>query len=465
VLREFGLGAGHRILFCLIDSIDFHTIFLGAIKAGVVPVPLNTLWTSSDYAHVLIDSGAAAAVVSEVRLSVLLDAAQSIGWRWSHYLVGEQDSKQSTSPLSIAGFRDSTSRKRFIRPDDVCFGCIPRIDGQPKAAVPSDEHGDDCPAVWTRRLGVNETDVTYSAAKLFFAYGLGNSLSFPLYTGATAVLLGGRVLPPVVNAIVREKRPTLFCGVQRCIHRCWLHPICRRLANTISRLCFRWRTPAGTCGVRVAAADGVEIVDAPGSTEMLHCFISNQPGAVRYGTSGRPVPGYKVKLVSDDGSEVDAGDIGELWVSVNIVCVLLEPPGEVAEYLRGGWTRTGDKYRQDSAGDLVFCGRADDMLKVGGIWVSPMEVESALACHETVLEAAVIGSPDENGLVKPRAFVVVKPGIQADDELKQKLKDFVKDKLAPYKYPRWVQFVPELPKTATGKIQRFRLREMTREDT
>jgi benzoate-CoA ligase len=469
VLREFGLGAGHRILLCLIDSIDFHTSFLGAIKAGVVPVPLNTLWTSSDYAHVLIDSGAAAAIVSEARLSILLDAAQSIGWNGRIILSANRT--QTNLPLLCRLLHSATPRAETFhsRPDDVCFWLYSSgSTGKPKAAV----HRQTSMATTARLfgqgvLGVNEKDVTYSAAKLFFAYGLGNSLSFPLYTGATAVLLGGRVLPPIVNAIVREKRPTLFCGVPTLYSSLLASSDLPKAGEHNLRLCTSAGEPLPEhVGYAWQQRTGVEIVDAPGSTEMLHCFISNQPGAVRYGTSGRPVPGYKVKLVGDDGSEVDAGDIGELWVSGPTSCAYYwNHPEKSRSTFVGGWTRTGDKYRQDSAGDLVFCGRADDMLKVGGIWVSPMEVESALACHETVLEAVVIGSPDENGLVKPRAFVVVKPGIQGDDELKQKLKDFVKDKLAPYKYPRWVQFVPELPKTATGKIQRFRLRDLTSEDT
>ena len=211
---------------------------------------------------------------------------------------------------------------------------------------------------------------------------------------------------------------------------------------------------------------GVEIIDAPGSTEMLHCFISNRPGAVRYGTSGRPVPGYKVKLVGDDGLEVDPGEIGELWVSGPTSCShYWNNPEKSRSTFVGEWTRTGDKYRQNHAGDLVYCGRADDIIKVGGIWVSPMEVESVLAGHEAVLEAVVVGVPDEDGLLKPKAFVVVKPGIAADVDLRQNLKDFVKGKLAPYKYPRWVQFVKELPKTATGKVQRFRLRDLPREES
>ncbi|HEX3323121.1 MAG TPA: benzoate-CoA ligase family protein [Terriglobales bacterium] len=468
-LREFGLGPGQRILLCLFDSIDFHTSFLGAIKAGVVPVPLNTLWTSSDYAHVLVDSGAAAVIVSEARLPVLLDAAQSVGWNGRVILSASRRQNNHALLTQLLGSAAPRAETFQSHPDDVCFWLYSSgSTGKPKAAV----HRQTSMAMTARLFGqgvlsLNENDVTYSAAKLFFAYGLGNSLSFPLYTGATVVLHGGRTLPPVVNAILREKRPTLFCGVPTLYSSLLATADLPKAGEHNLRLCISAGEPLPEhVGQAWQERTGVEIVDAPGSTEMLHCFVSNRPGAVRYGTSGQPVPGYKVKLVDDGGSEVHAGEIGELWVSGPTSCAYYwNHPEKSQSTFVGEWTRTGDKYRQDSLGDLVFCGRGDDMLKVGGIWVSPLEVESVLVSHEAVLEAVVVGSSDENGLVKPRAFVVVKAGILPNDELKQKLKDFVKDKLAPYKYPRWVQFVPELPKTATGKVQRFRLRQLARDDS
>jgi benzoate-CoA ligase len=276
------------------------------------------------------------------------------------------------------------------------------------------------------------------------------------------VLHCGRALPATVNTILREKRPTIFCGVPTLFSSLLASSDLPGEGEHNLRLCTSAGEPLPEhVGRAWQQRTGVEIVDAPGSTEMLHCFISNQPGAVRYGTSGRPVPGYKVKLMGDSGAEVSAREIGELWVSGPTSCShYWNHPEKSRSTFVDGWTRTGDKYRQNSAGDLIYCGRADDMIKVGGIWVSPMEVESALAGHEAVLEAAVVGSPDEDGLLKPRAFVVVKPGIAAGETLMQELQDFVKGRLAPYKYPRWVQFVPELPKTATGKIQRFRLRDL-----
>jgi len=467
VLRDFGLGPEHRLLLCLIDSIDFPTAFLGAIKAGVVPVPLNTLWTSSDYAYALSDSGASAVIVSEVRLPVLLEATQSIGWQGRIMLSGSKT--QHDLPL-LRELLDSASPQAETyrsRPGDVCFWLYSSgSTGKPKAAVhlqgsmakTAQLYGEDV-------LGLRENDVIYSAAKLFFAYGLGNSLSFPLYTGATAILNPGRSLPSAVNAILREKHPTIFCGVPTLFSSLLASSDLPRACEHSLRLCTSAGEPLPEhVGRAWQQRTGVEILDSPGSTEMLHCFLANRPGAVRYGTSGRPVPGYKAKLVDENGSEVAGDEIGELWVAGPTSCThYWNQPEKSRSTFVGEWTRTGDKYRQDPAGDFVYCGRADDMMKVGGIWVSPAEVESALACHEAVLEAAVVGAPDENGHLKPRAFVVVKPGMAADDQLKQKLKDFVKDKLAPYKYPRWVQFVTELPKTATGKVQRFRLRNLPSE--
>jgi benzoate-CoA ligase len=422
----------------------------------------------ADYAHVLKDSDAAAAIVYEDRVPLLLDAARSVGWKGG--IIVSASKTQSDLPL-LCRLLDSASPQAATfqsHPDDPCFWLYSSgSTGKPKAAV----HRQTSMAITARLfgqgiLGMNENDVIYSASKLFFAYGLGNSLSFSLYTGAKAVLLGRRVLPQEVCAIFRARRPTLFFGVPTLYSLLLASSDLPEAHEHTLRLCTSAGEPLPEhVGYAWQKRMEVEIVDAPGSTEMLHCFISNRPGRVRYGTSGRPVPGYKLKLMGDDGCEVSAGDIGELWVSgpTSCACYWNQPEKSRSTFVEG-WTRTGDKYRQDAAGDLVYCGRADDMLKVGGIWVSPMEVESALVCHESVLEAAVVGSPDENGLVKPRAFVVVKEGILANDELRKELKHFVKDKLAPYKYPRWVQFVPQLPKTATGKIQRFRLRDLPREE-
>jgi benzoate-CoA ligase len=312
-------------------------------------------------------------------------------------------------------------------------------------------------------LGIGESDVVFSAAKLFFAYGLGNALSFPLSVGATAVLLRERPTPAAVARILRDHRPTIFYGVPTLYSALLASPELPGREELNLRRC----TSAGEAlpaevGRRWHERTGVDILDGLGSTELLHIFLSNRPDDNRYGTSGKPVPGYQVRLVGEDGAPVARGEIGELQVAgLTSAACYWNNREKSRDTFRGIWTRSGDKYIESVDGYFTYCGRGDDMLKVSGIWVSPFEVESALASHEAVLEAAVVGHADENGLIKPKAFVVLRPGIAAAPDLTATLQQHVKDQLAPYKYPRWITFIPELPKTATGKIQRFKLRDAT----
>ena len=308
-------------------------------------------------------------------------------------------------------------------------------------------------------LGIGASDVIFSAAKLFFAYGLGNALTFPFSVGATAVLFAGRPKPEVINTILREQRPTLLFAVPTQFGALLASPDLPQRGEHNLRLC-------GSAGEAlpepVATAwtkhTGVEIIDGMGSTEMLHCFLSKQPGGVRYGTSGLPVPGYRVRLLDENGAEVRRGKIGELQVSgPTTAAYYWHNRQKTRTTFLGEWMRTGDKFRQDEDGYLIHCGRSDEMLKVSGVWVSPIEVESALMSHDAVLEAAVIAAVDKHGLVKPKAFVVLKAGFVAGDVLRKELQEFVKARLAPYKYPRYIEFVAELPKTATGKLQRYLL--------
>jgi benzoate-CoA ligase len=469
VLRELGLQPEQRVLLCLYDSVDFPACFLGAIKAGIVPVPINTMWSAADYAYVLNDSRAQAAVVSEARLPIMLEAAQISGW---------------TGQVVVTGNSAGTNRELFklmeaaspkceayaTRPDDACFWLYSSgSTGRPKGAVHVQTSLVKTAELYGQSvLGISESDVVYSAAKLFFAYGLGNALTFPIAAGATAILFAGRPKPPEVNRILREQRPTIFFGVPTLFSSLLASPDLPRRGEHALRLCGSageaLPEPVGTAWT---AHTGVEIIDGIGSTEMLHCFVSNRPGAVRYGTSGVPVPGYRVRMLDDDGTDVPQGEIGELQVAgpTTAACYWNNREKSRATFL-GEWMRTGDKYKQDTDGFLIYCGRSDDMLKVGGIWVSPMEVESALLAHDAVLEAAVIAATDESGLVKPKACVVLKDGFQADDNLRQALQEFVKGTLAPYKYPRYIEFMTELPKTATGKLQRYLLvrREAARQN-
>ncbi len=465
-LRELGIEPEQRVLLCLYDSIDFPACFLGAIKAGVVPVPINTMWSAADYAFVFADSRAKAAIVSEARLPAMVEGAQISDWRGSIVVAGKSDGAYpELSRLTESA--SATCETCPTRPDDACFWLYSSgSTGRPKGTVHVHTSLAQTAEFFGQGvLGITSDDVVYSAPKLFFAYGLGNALTFPMSVGATAVLFAGRPKPEAINAILRERRPTLFFGVPTLFSSLLASPDLPRHGEHALRLC----SSAGEAlpepvGRAWTEHTGVEIIDGIGSTEMLHTFVSNRPGSVRYGTAGLPVPGYRVRLVDDDGHDVPQGGIGELQVS---------GPTAAAGYWNnrektratfvGEWTRTGDKFRQDDDGYLIHCGRNDEMLKVGGIWVSPMEVESALIAHEAVLEAAVVAANDEHGLVKPKAFVVLKNGFAPGDAMQQELQEFVKTRLAPYKYPRYVEFVRELPKTATGKLQRYLLVRRERE--
>jgi benzoate-CoA ligase len=311
-------------------------------------------------------------------------------------------------------------------------------------------------------LGIEESDLVLSAAKLFFAYGLGNALSFPMSVGATTILIAERAAPPAVFARLRKHQPTIFYGVPTLYAAMLANPeLPRREELRLRRCVSAGEALPEDIGRRWSERFGVDILDGLGSTEMLHIFLSNRPGDVRYGTSGKPVPGYELRVVDESSTPVKPGEQGELLVS---------GPTSASQYWNnrersrstflGAWTRSGDKYTQNAQGYYVYAGRTDDMLKVSGMYVSPIEVESALITHQSVLEAAVVGKEDEQKLVKPLAFVVLKPGSQGSVQLAEELKQHIKARLAPFKYPRWIEFVNDLPKTATGKIQRFKLREL-----
>ena len=311
-------------------------------------------------------------------------------------------------------------------------------------------------------LGILADDVVFSAAKMFFAYGLGNSMTFPMSVGATTILLSGRPTPDSVTAVIRQARPTVFCGVPT-LYAAMLAAFSGRRPEGIDHL--RRCISAGEAlpadvGARWAESTGVDVLDGVGSTEMLHIFLSNRPSDVVLGTSGTAVPGYELRLVDEKGEAVSTGDIGELLVSgPSAADSYWNKRAQSQATFQGWWTRTGDKYQLREDGRLIYCGRTDDMFKVSGIWVAPFEVEQALISHPSVLECAVIAARDKDGLEKPKAFVVLKSREHVHD-LENELKEHVKEKVGKWKYPRWIQLVDELPKTATGKIQRFKLREM-----
>ncbi len=464
VLTGLGVQREQRVLLCVQDSIDFPATFLGAIRAGIVPVAGNTLLTTRDYDYMLRDSRAVALVVSAPLLPVFAPLFGTLP-DLKHVIVagatGDIGAGHRSLPeLMAAAATDFPPAATTC--DDACFWLYSSgSTGPPKGTVHAQSSLIATAELYARPvLGIREDDVVFSAAKLFFAYGLGNGLTFPLAVGATTVLMAERPTPAAVFARLLRHRPTIFYGVPTLFAALLASPDLPPRGALSVRVC----TSAGEAlpadiGRRWTEHFGVEILDGLGSTEMLHIFLSNRPGSVRYGSSGHPVPGYELRIVGDDGRPVAPGEVGELQVNGPTAAMAYWNNREKSRAtFQGPWTRSGDKYSIDTDGCYIYAGRTDDMLKVSGIYVSPIEVESALITHPAVLEAAVIGKADEEELIKPVAYVVLKSGRQPSEALAEELRQHVKSQLAPYKYPRWIEFIDELPKTATGKIQRFKLR-------
>ena len=461
-LRELGVEMEHRVLVLCLDTPEFLGAFWGAIKIGAIPVPVNTLMRAADYRYFLDDSRARVAVVSAPLLAEAIPALQGSS-HLRHVLVA------GGAPGSHLSFEDRVARAipaleaAPTSRDDVAFWLYSSgSTGRPKGAVHLQHDMVVSAETYAKQvLGLRSTDKVYSAAKLFFAYGLGNAGYFPMSVGAESVLYPHRPTPDVVFELLTRHRPTIFFGVPT-LYAAMLaaKDAERRFDLSSLRLCVSAgeALPADLYR-RWQERFGVEIVDGIGTTESGHIFLSNRPGAVRPGSSGIPVPGYECAIVDDEGRPVPAGEIGNLRVlGDSTMAYYWNQHEKTKETLFGPWIQTGDKYHRDAEGYFWYDGRGDDMLKVGGIWVSPIEVEATLIQHAAVLEAAVVGQEDEDRLVKPRAYVVLKDPAGASEALAGELRAFVKDKIAPYKYPRWIDFVPELPKTATGKIQRFKLR-------
>jgi len=462
LLRRLGVFPEQRILLCLHDTIDFPTAFLGAIQAGVVPVAVNTQLSPVELAFMLVDSRAQAVVVSAPVLPAI-DAALAQLAEPRPIAIVSSEAAHAGSLAALLADSPATFETAPTHPDEPCFWLYSSgSTGPPKGTVHIHTS-----LVRTAELyavpviGIAESDVTFSAAKLFFAYGLGNGLTFPLAVGATSVLMAERPTPAAISRVLREHRPTIFFGVPTLYNSMLVSPELPRRDELALRRCVSAGEPLPQeIGRRWSARLGVDILDGIGSTEMLHIFLSNRPEDVRYGTTGKPLPGYPLKIVDEGGRPVRHGEVGDLLVSGPTSAALYWNNRERSRStFNGAWTRTGDKYFEDADGYYVYCGRSDDMLKVSGMYVSPAEVEAALIAHEDVLEAAVVGAADADGLIKPKAFVVVKPGIRADDDLARALEHHAKTMLAPFKCPRWIAFLDELPKTATGKIQRFKLRQ------
>jgi len=465
VLAGLGLEQESRIMLCLLDTIDFPTAFLGSIQAGVVPIAANTLLTAADYDFMLGDSRASALIVSEA-LWPQFEAIVGKHKHLKHVIVSGSDAKGRLRLADLMAKASAQFEPASTTADDMCFWLYSSgSTGAPKGTVHSQAN-----LYWTALLygqgvlGLDERDVCFSAAKLFFAYGLGNALTFPLWAGASVLLMAERPTPDAVFARWCGRagpQPTVFFGAPTGYAGMMAAPALPARGDVALRLC----SSAGEAlprelGERFEAHFGCEVIDGIGSTEMLHIFISNRPGDVHYGSTGKAVPGYEIELRGDDGRPVPDGEVGDLYIAGPSAALMYWANSEKSRStFQGAWTKSGDKYLRNADGTYTYGGRSDDMLKVSGQYVSPFEVEATLMQHAAVLEAAVIGVADAEGLTRAKAFVVLKPGHDAG-ALHEELKAFVKSRLAPFKYPRQIEFLPELPKTATGKIQRFRLREL-----
>lgn len=459
-LRESGVAMEQRVMLLLLDCPELVYSFFGAIKIGAVPVPVNTLLTGKDYRFLLEDSRARVLIVSADLLPVVAPVLPELKVAPTVIVVGKATGFRSFDDWieGCATYLEPAATSK----DDVAFWLYTSgTTGQARATVHLQHDMVFCSALYAEGvLGITAEDRTYSVAKLFFAYGLGNALYFPFGVGATTILIPERPTPAVVFATVNRYRPTLFFGVPTA------YAAMLQSAEQGAQVDMASVRAAVSAGEPLPASlyrrwkerFGVEILDGIGSTEILHIFISNRPGAVRPGSTGTVVPGYEAKLVDENGLQVPTGEIGNLLVRGDSICSQYWNRHDATRRaIEGEWIRTGDKYHLDEDGFYWYEGRTDDMIKSGGRWVSPAEVESAIVEHPNVLECAVVGQADEEGLMKPKAFVVLSHG-HANQQMTEEIQRFVKGRIATYKYPRWVVFVDELPKTATGKIQRYKLR-------
>ncbi len=459
-LRDHGFAPESRVMLAMLDTPQWPVAFLGCILAGVVPVAANTLLTTPDFDFMLRDSRAQGLIVSSALLPSFAPLIGQIPTLRTVIVAGVDDAGAYLSLARMINAAAATPQVADTCADDACFWLYSSgSTGTPKGTVHLHSHLIQTAELYGRGvLGIREADVVYSAAKLFFAYGLGNALTFPMSVGATTVLLPARPTPADVFGVLKKYQPTIFYGVPTLYAALLADP--GKPDKTALRL--RVCASAGEAlpaeiGKKWTAQYGCEILDGIGSTEMLHIFLSNRPGEVRYGTTGQAVPGYELRIVGDDGQDCADGEIGELQIKGPSAAIMYwNNRAKTKATFAGEWTRSGDKYIRDADGYYTYGGRSDDMLKVGGIYVSPFEVEASLMTHPAVLEVAVIGVADADQLIKPKAYVVLKAGQAASAE---ELQGHVKQQLAPYKYPRWIEFVGELPKTATGKIQRFKLRQ------
>jgi 4-hydroxybenzoate-CoA ligase len=483
-LRALGIEPEHRIALLLNDTVDYPVAFWGALRAGSVAIPLNIYLNVPQYAYILADCRARALVIAAELLPVIAPVLEKLPRRPVVIVVGKGPSRlgtqsarlseiAGTSPAmtaeshqfeTIIATADSKPFTADTLSDEVAFWLYTSgSTGDPKGVRHVHSSLMATAKLFGQAiLGIAENDVVHSASKLFFAYGLGNAMSFPLSVGATAALWPHRPSPEGVFETLRRNRVTVFYGVPSLYTALLAHKdIVKGAGSDRLRICVSaGEAMPAHIGRHWREVTGVDVLDGLGSTEMLQTFVSNRPGDIRYGSTGKPVPGYETRIVDEHGRELGVDEVGELIVRGPSAGEGYWNQREKSrQTFAGEWVHTGDKYRCDAEGYYYYCGRTDDMFKVSGMWVSPFDVEAALVSHEAVLEAAVIGKEDADGLIKPKAFIVLRNGYQADDGLLETLKHHVKDKAGPWKFPRWIELREQLPRTATGKIQRFKLRE------
>ena len=460
-LTSLGLRRGERMVMVVKDSPEFFYIFWGAVKAGIIPVVLNTLLHAPDYQFYLEDSGCAAAVFSPDFADELLAACD---------LASPAPCRAcSTADIEAAmKHAPTTFAPEPTGPLEDCFWLYSSgSTGKAKGVV--HVHRDMvviCQRYGIGIAGIRPDDVVFCAGKLFFSFGFGGGMTFPLWAGATTVLCDEKSSANMAFDMIERFRPTIYFAVPT-LYAQQIHAMESQPHDVSS---IRLALSAGealpaTVFEKWLNRTGITILDGIGSTEVLHVFVSNRPGDIRPGTSGRPVPGFEVKIVGKQDEELGPNEIGVLMVKAqsNARCYW-NNPAKTATTMRGEWLYTGDMYYVDNDGYYTNAGRGDDMLKVGAMWCSPIEIENKLLEHPKVREAAVVGRPDDDGLVKPAAHIVLKNAADATDETVEDLKQHCKATLAGYKYPRWFTFINQLPKTSTGKIQRFRLRDALTHD-